>query len=323
MEEFSRRIWAPAADGAIKESKWFYERARGQYLDAQSLLTKPQKGKFRLEYPRPQLFTKTDLAKFENVWEGAPHVVCRGAQKNFAEFARLIGERWKADSNQFNEHFFKSAVARAIIFKALEKIVSSQPWYDGGYRAQVVAHTLAKLADMVKARRKVLDFIGIWQRQEPGPVLHNALVEISTAVHEIIIETPTGISNVTEWAKKPLCWERVQEKEIPFPASLEAELVSPRQVNAARNDAKKIQKIDNAIEAQKKVLELGGPFWKSALSWARKSRAGSPKDHQIMAVAAAYPSKIPSDKQCIYLMEVLDKLETEGCPLLAPGSRVQ
>src|SRR3954451_11729784 len=37
MEEFSRRIYAPSPDGSFRESKWFYERARGQYLDARAL----------------------------------------------------------------------------------------------------------------------------------------------------------------------------------------------------------------------------------------------------------------------------------------------
>ena len=36
MADFSRRIWAPAQQGAQRETKWFYERARGQYVNAQS-----------------------------------------------------------------------------------------------------------------------------------------------------------------------------------------------------------------------------------------------------------------------------------------------
>ena len=39
MEGFSRRLWAPAQQGAQRETKWFYESARGQYADAQSKLT--------------------------------------------------------------------------------------------------------------------------------------------------------------------------------------------------------------------------------------------------------------------------------------------
>ena len=34
FEKMSRRILAPAQAGPVRESKWFYERARGQYHDA-------------------------------------------------------------------------------------------------------------------------------------------------------------------------------------------------------------------------------------------------------------------------------------------------
>ena len=94
IEEFSRRIHAPAPDGTFRESKWFYERARGQFGDARARLTAAQRRKFDLENPRRQLFTKTDLAKYVNVWEGRPHEVSLGAQKNFAAFARRIGQEW-------------------------------------------------------------------------------------------------------------------------------------------------------------------------------------------------------------------------------------
>ncbi|MCB1806879.1 MAG: AIPR family protein, partial [Candidatus Competibacteraceae bacterium] len=43
MEEFSRRLWAPARQGSQRETKWFYERARGQFADAQSKLSASQK----------------------------------------------------------------------------------------------------------------------------------------------------------------------------------------------------------------------------------------------------------------------------------------
>ena len=39
MEEISRRIWAPATGGAQHETHWFYERARGQFLNEQIRLT--------------------------------------------------------------------------------------------------------------------------------------------------------------------------------------------------------------------------------------------------------------------------------------------
>jgi hypothetical protein len=48
----------------------------------------------------------------------------------------------------------------------------------------------------------------------------------STAVHEVLVNLPSGISNVTEWAKKQACWTRVQELSINWPESFIASLIS-------------------------------------------------------------------------------------------------
>ena len=52
MEAISRRLLAPAVGGAQYETKWFYERARGQYLQEQMKLTQAQKNKFLLQHPK-------------------------------------------------------------------------------------------------------------------------------------------------------------------------------------------------------------------------------------------------------------------------------
>lgn len=85
MEEISRRMWAPAIRGATRESKWFYERARGQFIDAQAKGSSSEKKKFLAEFPPSQMFSKTDMAKFENVWDEKPTYVNLGAHKNFPQ----------------------------------------------------------------------------------------------------------------------------------------------------------------------------------------------------------------------------------------------
>lgn len=66
IEELSRRILAPSGTDSYRESKWFYERARGQFADERSRRTQTERKKFDAEYPRSQFFVKTDLAKYEN-----------------------------------------------------------------------------------------------------------------------------------------------------------------------------------------------------------------------------------------------------------------
>ena len=220
MEGFSRRLYAPSSDGSFRESKWFYERARGQYQDARGCLTQTDRGKFDLEYPKKQVFSKTDLAKFLNVWRKKPDTVSKGAQKNFADFASFIEDEWNRRPDDFNEMYYRETVAKVIVFKSVEQLVAEQPWYQGGYRANVVAYTIAKLAHDVDQRGEAINFDRIWRAQGLSPGLREALTIGAKAVHEVIVNSPEGMRNVTEWAKQQACWSRVMGLDVEWPEAL-------------------------------------------------------------------------------------------------------
>ena len=312
MEEFSRRIHAPAPDGTFLQSKWFYERARGQYADARAGLTPARRRKFDLENPRRQLFSKTDLAKYVNVWESRPHEVSLGAQKNFAAFARRVGQEWNRASDNFNEGWYREAVAKAIVFKATERLISDQPWYQGGYRANIVAYAIAKIAYDVKERGRVVDFARIWRRQSPGPAMEEAIVTVAEAVHEVLVSPPDGISNVTEWAKKQACWSRVTDLGVEFPSSFLEELISTEERRESERHARRDQRELNGMEAQIAVVTAGPGFWEEALAWGTERRLLTQTDEGILRVAANRRGKTPTDKQSVRAVETFRRLQSEG-----------
>jgi len=316
MEEFSRRIWAPAQKGAQRETRWFYERARGQYVDAQSKLTPSEQRRFKAEYPKPQMFTKTDLAKFENVWDEHPKWVNLGSQKNFAQYAARIGREWEKSSNAFNEFYFKRSVARGLIFRATERIVSAQSWYNGGYRANIVAYTLAVLGEITRRWQKSINFLGIWNAQCIDSVLERAIAVVSEEVNKDIISPPPGISNVTEWCKKEACWTRIQERIEKIKDLLSPEfydrLVSLDDQSATMKDAKRIQKVDNGIGAQQKVLEISAPEWTRIYEKLNERKLLTPKEISVLDVARRIPAKLPNPIQSMVLLDILERGRMEG-----------
>lgn len=314
IEGFSRRIFAPSPDGTFRQSKWFYERARGQYADARANLTDAQRKKFDLENPRKQLFTKTELAKFLNVWEQRPHEVSLGAQKNFAAFARRIGQAWRKSPDDFSEAWYRVAVAKAIVFKSTERIVSDQPWYQGGYRANIVAYTIAKLAHDVADLNRAVDFEAIWKQQSPGSTLDDAVAVAAARVHEVLVQPPAGISNVTEWAKKQACWERVRNLDIAWPDAFIGRLISAEEQRNTARTARRDQRQLNGIEAQIAVVNAGAKFWLDALEWGKARRLLTPTEAGILNAAARVPARTPSDKQSSKAIEILAKLHSEGYP---------
>jgi hypothetical protein len=316
MAEFSRRIWAPAQQGAQRETKWFYERARGQYADAQSKLTPGEQKRFRAEYPKTQMFTKTDLAKFENVFDDHPRWVNLGSQKNFARYALRIGREWEKSSDGFNEFYFKRAIARGILFRATEKLVSAQPWYNGGYRANIVAYTLSMLGEITKRRKASVDYHRVWAAQAVDDVLSEALVVIATAVNEDIIRPPQGISNISEWCKREGCWTQLVGQAdsiaVLLPEAFWPGLASAEDNRHEAKTARQTQKIDNGIEVQKQVFEVPAAHWSLILKEGTSRRLLTPKEMGILKIAEQIPAKIPTEKQSAILMEIFDKAQQEG-----------
>jgi len=194
MEEFSRRILAPIGDSNYREHKWFYERARGQYADERGRRTAAERKSFDAMFPKAQFFTKTDLAKFENSWRCKPHIVSHGAQKNFAELAKVIGEEWgKSDGPQFDEVWFQWLVAKAIVFRTLERIVPAQPWYTGGYRANIVTYAIAKVVHDAQKRGMGVDVDSVWRMQRVHVELERALLAAAESANDVITNPPPGV----------------------------------------------------------------------------------------------------------------------------------
>lgn len=212
LEELSRTVWAPATGGSQLETKWFYERARAQYADGMANADTPvRKSKFEREYPKKQLFGKTDVAKYEMAWSQYPHVVSRGAQKCFIVFNEEIAKR--GASYRPDKNFYLNLIARKILFDAFDRIVLKKKY---SYKAQVVAYSLAWLSFRTGKR---FDFERVWSEQAISPQIHPFLEEVVERVHPVIA-TPVGGKNVTDWYKSEACWKAVQLIELPLPECL-------------------------------------------------------------------------------------------------------
>lgn len=310
-EELSRKVLARGEDG-YRDTKWFYERARGQYADERGRRTIAERKKFDAEFPRSQFLTKTDLAKFENTWACLPYIVSLGAQKNFAEFARHIGKRWGTEGTAFDELWFKRMIAKAIIFRATEKLVSGAEWYEGGYRANIVTYAIAKLVHDAEELEMVVDLDAVWRYQDVSPDLKAALLVAAAEAQDVITHPPEGVRNFSEWAKKQACWKGLEDRELSYPEEFDRVLISPDLANERAREARADKAVETSVEAELEVHRLGAAFWAEARNWARERGLLSPRENGVLETCAAIPNKMPSDKQCAIAMSALKKLEDEG-----------
>lgn len=221
LEKLSRTIWASPIAGQSNQTRWFFERARGSFKNAllKEGFTKAKKKAFEIKNPKNQLFSKEDLAKYQNAYQEVfdgkklvigPHFVVRGNQKNYVQFVNhnLI----KKPDNIY----FEDSIAKAIIFRSAEKIYGVKPNSIGDMRFLTVPYSIAWLG--LKTNYK-LDLFKIWKNQAISENLKELFYKIMIAIESRIKEKAEG-SLYLEWAKKEDAWLDVREQSFGLDLSV-------------------------------------------------------------------------------------------------------
>lgn len=262
LEELSRIIWAPAIPGQ-KAKNWFFERARGQYADMLAREGTPARRKaFKELHP---LFTKTDLAKYENTWNQLPFYVSEGAQKNFKRFMVGVKER----GNYLpDEKYYQQLVAKAILYRSAEKIVHEQKY--GGYRANIVTYTIALISHKTAQR---IDLESIWKNQGLSDELKREIARVSSSVHKYITNPP-GNANISEFCKKKACWDGLLDVDVELSDELKSELISSNTASLVLSSGTKSVGILNDATPEEQdlinwVCSIPATVWFSISKWAK------------------------------------------------------
>ena len=314
LEALSRRLLAPAMPGSTYQTKGYYERTRGQYLNERNKLGAVDAAKFLATYPRAQVITKTDMAKFVVSWEQKPHVVSSGAQKNFVVFAEGVTKIWQTTNDDINEGYFKDLVAKAIMFGEVRRLVSNADWYDRGYLANIVAYTLAKVSFEIgrQAPDQCFNFSAVWLQQALPEAMKKTFVEVAEKVASKLTSPQRRVANVTEWAKSPSCWDSVRDEPMALGPEFITQLVSASAQLDTKSATRAVQKIDNGIEVQTRMLSIPPEQWESVRQFAIEKRLVGPTDVGILDLVTRRKRGLPTERQCARLFAVLGKVEQNG-----------
>ncbi|MDE7204362.1 MAG: AIPR family protein [Lachnospiraceae bacterium] len=312
LEELSRIIWAPAINGQ-KPNNWFFERARGQYADMLTSEGTPAKRKaFKETHP---VFTKTDMAKYENTWNQLPYYVSEGAQKNFKRFMVSLRERGNFLPD---EGYYQRLVSKAILYRRTEKLVQQQQF--GGYRANIVTYTIAFLSHKTAQR---IDLNKIWKEQALSETLESEIVKVARIVQHFIINPPNN-ANISEYCKRKACWEGLLGLEYNLPEELEREFMSKEsEGNLLSTSQTALLLLNEATDEENELINqissIPADVWLAISKWAKETNNLQPWQRSIAFSIGTLlrRGKKPSVKQArqadIILMEAKRKgYSTEG-----------
>lgn len=316
IEDYSRRITTPAVNGNQFGTKWYYERANGQYLQETYRSTPKEKERFLMLHPKNQMFKKTDLSKYINIHELMPHIASAGGQKSFAKFAENISKQWDKDSNEFNEEYFRRLVALIIIIKEADRIVKEQPWFNS-YKANIVAYTVSKIIHTIQVQHgdRVLPYRSIWSKQKISPAFAKTIQDVSYTMYLLLTKEKRQRENVTEWAKLQECWNEARTIRIELSNSFINELEYINDLEYSKRDAKKDSKQEASINAMVEVVNYGVDSWKGLLNWGIERNYFNPSEVDFIKVAVAIErGRIPSEKQCQVILRILNKAREDSFP---------
>ncbi len=257
LEKLSRTIWAPPMAGETHQTRWFYERSRGQYKNERIRygITPSRRKQFDKQNPRGQMFTKELLAKYINTYKEVyhgkklvvgPHYVVRGSQKNYAQYLN-----YNFDLKPDNI-YFEDAIALAILFKTAEKTYGVKPNSIGDMRYITVPYSIAWLGVNLNYK---LDLYKIWKNQDISNNLKTLLYDIMVKVEEFIKLNAPG-SLYGEWAKKEECWEVLKKQNFGLELdSIKGDLADSKSIQRKRvsEDETALAEIEASVERIRSV----------------------------------------------------------------------
>ena len=212
VETLANNTWLPDHKG-----RWFYERARGSYgaAEIKASFRAAEKRRFAAETPKERRFSKTDLAKYLNTWDGLPHLVSYGNQKNFQSLMQALKE-------QHPDGFVPDETPGLC---RQSHHIQNRPGHREGetlaaYQANITAYTVACLS--WKSGGSV-DFERIWSQQAVSPELRTMIEDWVVEIDRRLRETAKA-RMPSEWAKKSECWDAIRETSLPLPDPLPPEL---------------------------------------------------------------------------------------------------
>ncbi|MGN6293915.1 MAG: AIPR family protein [Chitinophagaceae bacterium] len=271
LEKLSRSVWAPPSTGQSLQTRWFYERARGQYKNARIKegFTKSKQKAFDLKNPKSQMFTKEDLAKYINSYEEVvdgkkvvigPHFVVRGNQKNYVQFMNHNLPK-KIDSI-----YFEDTIAKTILFRTAEKRYGVKPNSIGDMRYITVPYSIAYLTSLLKPR---LDLYRIWKNQSVSTAVGDLIYSIMLQVENFIKTNAPG-SLYGEWAKKEECWIELKKQKFSFALqSIKGDLENSKSMLTRKKLSDDEAAETQILEELDKIKAVPTEIWRKIEDWGK------------------------------------------------------
>ena len=272
LERLSDYVFTPVTEQTTTKTCWFFERTRGQYKTRRNREgTNARKKNFDIKYPKNQLFNKYDLGKYINCYEEyiedgeikvSPADVVKGNDINFTAFVNYNLPK----KEDINNVYFEDVVAKAILFKATDKLYGTRDNKLGDFKQVVVPFTIGLLTLFTKGK---LNLYKIWLNQSISDELSAFIFNLMKQVNKYLPKRFEG--NTIQKCKKVEAWIDVKNQDWKYNLdSIFDDLVDGKNQVKRKVD---LNISDEEKEQNKKVVEeIPSALWAEIVEWGKDSK---------------------------------------------------
>jgi hypothetical protein len=152
----------------------------------------------------------------------------------------------------------------------------------------------------------------IWNKQAISEAFDGLLKQAAEKVHNHLMND-SAMSNIGQYCKRPACWDAVKHLEIEIPEDFIGELVDENVVGQEIRSAKSGQKIENDIQVETHILDIGEANWRKLRDFGKSRNMISPKEDGILAYL--FKNRFVSAAQGRVLLSLFEKMQGEGFEL--------
>ena len=246
LEKLSKEEFTP-----VSNTKWFFERMRGQYTDIRGTLNKIEEDRFKKEFPKRNLLTKIDVAKVMVIWDMKPHIACNSREKCFASYMSGL----RKNQEKIGSAYWHKVVSLSILYKNIE-VCFERRCGQKGFKSRTTAYTMSAISHLTNQE---LDLDYIWKNEKVQPQLEEIIERLVVKVNNQL-----DLDNSRSFTKNSKCWDDIQEM-------INTETI-PNSLQLSSNN-----NLDFYTEVEKNIIEqanaISQEYWKAVLEWDKKEKA--------------------------------------------------
>ena len=318
MERLSRRTPMPIGDIGYP-TKWFYERAKGQYSTKKRDVGKPGERKFIMEYPSHQKFNKDALNKYEATWQMQPHIVKKGSKQARKYVMEQVAKKYEKDANfRLEVNYFQDIVAKMILFKQIDKAVLKSEWYklETGLKAEAVTYAIPMVRKKLIEKGLDINLSYLYQNQSISNSLTDVIVAAAELIRKNIMNSQfrAGSGNVSEFCRNEDGWKRIQMIPVDVSALKYPDIIDGEEIKAAQENSVEIADASSQVTDFDFVMSISDTEWQKLASFNLKSyRLESPEVKLPSMCAKLHRGgRMLSDKQLKFVIKIYKSSQERG-----------